>query len=496
MELLKDYSALVLSLQNECKHEDFELDFQENLPQYLDDAEKLVKCSVKSVITDYDINMGSVNIYGKSLIYVTYISSSGLLLSDIFEEDFSKSLDLKEGSDISFADLSLVTRYSSSRLINQRRIDIHTALTVKLTAYSKNSVTRLTNCKNAFVKEKTVQSLTCNACALSSAEFDESFSLQGESELENILSVFSSCYCSEYKLVKEKMLVKINATAAVVYKNTDGSVNKFVHNFTTSRIIDVPQVDENATALISTEISSLYLKTKTDSSNKLNVLELIGRVSIKYRLLSVSENTFITDSYMPHYNSVNSFSQLTLNSAPSEISDKVSAQLSFDNDKSITEIIDMNTELQSVRIEKSRLCFKVLLSYLYYDDESELMSFEKTQDYSLTLNDNELDGVCSVQLISFDYNLDSDKKVTVKLNFEYCAFLYSSENISFITDIEENGKKNLSDRAQLTLYFAKQGEELWDIAKEFSSDAELIASENNIGDSVISSPSIILIPEM
>ena len=46
----------------------------------------------------------------------------------------------------------------------------------------------------------------------------------------------------------------------------------------------------------------------------------------------------------------------------------------------------------------------------------------------------------------------------------------------------------------LTLYFAKQNEKLWDIAKQFSSDIELIKKENNITCESLDSNKVIIIP--
>ena len=153
MELCKEYKSLNSAIEKEALCESFELDFQENLPQYLDDIERVVKCSVKSVATDYECTGGAIKLYGKSIISLTYVNSSGCLLSNIFEEEFSRPISSNAGMDIKFAKINLVTKYSSFRLINQRRIDIHTAVRANITAFSANNGQCLADCKNAFVKQ-------------------------------------------------------------------------------------------------------------------------------------------------------------------------------------------------------------------------------------------------------------------------------------------------------------------------------------------------------
>ena len=46
----------------------------------------------------------------------------------------------------------------------------------------------------------------------------------------------------------------------------------------------------------------------------------------------------------------------------------------------------------------------------------------------------------------------------------------------------------------VTLYFAKAQEKLWDIAKKFSSDTQLIKSENDLQDDIIDANKVIIIP--
>ena len=57
-----------------------------------------------------------------------YKASDGSTLSNIFEEEFSKTFDITSCDYPDFAEVNVFTAYSNSRLVNQRRIDVHTAL--------------------------------------------------------------------------------------------------------------------------------------------------------------------------------------------------------------------------------------------------------------------------------------------------------------------------------------------------------------------------------
>ncbi|MDE6155938.1 MAG: DUF3794 domain-containing protein, partial [Eubacterium sp.] len=94
MELCKEYKSMCLNESRENSAENFELDFQENLPQYLDDIDRVIKCSVNSVVTNYDMSDSKLTIHGKTIICFTYMNKDSCILSNIFEEEFTKSVDI------------------------------------------------------------------------------------------------------------------------------------------------------------------------------------------------------------------------------------------------------------------------------------------------------------------------------------------------------------------------------------------------------------------
>ena len=87
MELSKEFKEMNCNETKERINESFDIDYQLNLPQYLDDVEKLIKCCVKNVVADYNLSSSSIIIYGKSIITIMYKTADGSTLSNIFEEE-------------------------------------------------------------------------------------------------------------------------------------------------------------------------------------------------------------------------------------------------------------------------------------------------------------------------------------------------------------------------------------------------------------------------
>lgn len=497
MELCKEYKPMCFNESSERPAENFELDFQENLPGYLDDIDRVIKCSVSSAVTNYETADSRLTVHGKTVICLTYLNKDMCALSNIFEEEFTRSIDIDNGDTVSFADIRLNTKYSNFRLINQRRIDIHTSLCAEICIYRRNTGKCLSECKNAFTRQITMPCLINKNAGVCSAEFDESFSVSGsDSQIKNLVNSYSVCYLEDTKIIKEKMLVKLRLEVSVLYVSDDNSIEKCMHSFTLSKIVDVSDSDENDNAIVNAVISGIYIKSKTNSDNIVNEIELVGTVAINYRVYSVFEQSFITDSYMPHFNTEITKSRLSVKKSPVYYCDDRSDELIFDSDKNIIEITDLALSIEGCTVRDSVMKMNVNLSFLYYSDTSQLCCYEKSAQLSFKLCDEALDGEGTVNLLSYDFVIKSADKISLRINYTYRAYLYKTENVDYLTDIDANGEKANTNTPELTLYFADKNEDIWDIAKSFSTDMKLITEENNLSSQIIENKMVLLVPGM
>ena len=127
----------------------------------------------------------------------------------------------------------------------------------------------------------------------------------------------------------------------------------------------------------------------------------------------------------------------------------------------------------------------MLLRFFYLDEGSQLCYYEKEEIYSLKLNNIEMNGEAGVNLLNYDFVINNTSKINLRLSIDYTAFLYQEENIEYITDISTEEMLDDSNAPQLTLYFAKKNESVWDIAKSFSTDSKLIIDENELTSDII-----------
>ncbi len=83
-------------------------------------------------------------------------------------------------------------------------------------------------------------------------------------------------------------------------------------------------------------------------------------------------------------------------------------------------------------------------------------------------------------------------KADVRING--CIYDHSCCNIINEIDIDESSIKKRDGDYALKLYYAEPDEEIWEIAKKYSTSVQAIVDENELENDIIRSKKMILIP--
>jgi LysM repeat protein len=106
------------------------------------------------------------------------------------------------------------------------------------------------------------------------------------------------------------------------------------------------------------------------------------------------------------------------------------------------------------------------------------------------------DCICDIELNDFDisHSIINEKSVEVSFNVGIEGVAYDEKIISPVVDI------SLSDETEkkpsLTVYFADEGEKLWDIAKKYGSSVETIKAMNKLESDKALKGTRLIIPKM
>jgi len=96
---------------------------------------------------------------------------------------------------------------------------------------------------------------------------------------------------------------------------------------------------------------------------------------------------------------------------------------------------------------------------------------------------------------SLSYRLGEDNTIELRCELKYMVATCNYNDqvlVSHISAVEEN--KISKPPCALTMYYANDGERLWDIAKEYKTKLSLLYEENNLDCKVLESPRMLMIP--
>jgi len=337
-----------------------------------------------------------------------------------------------------------------------------------------------------LLRKDKISYLSLVGTAYTRAEFEEDTAIPSDSEfVKRIINTFSAVHTDEIKIIKNKMLVKATVEFSLLYTtDTENEIiRKCEKSINISKIIDINEIDEGDDAVVNVTIGNMYVKPKADKNNELRMIELLGDVNINASVFRKVEAELSTDSYATDNEISNTFSKLNLNTNGEVISDIINDKCTFEFENiNIVEVVDLSLNISDGK--------NLELAAFVRNEKSELIFISQKKEIdSLNFNSS------AIYVKSFDYVINSSNQISVRYLIEYTAIRYEEKTFNVLSEINVSDTP-MADSPALVVYFAKEQEQLWDIAKKFRTSVELIKTENELKDDVLQSRRILLIPGM
>ena len=488
--LCLEHNGKILSKQIEAEN-----DFQETVPAYCDDIYRVIKCSCRSYITSADISYNEIKIYGKIEIGLSYYNENSNICFVDFEENFTKTVSADNLSDSSFVCADICDKYINYRVINQRRIDIHTSSTVIFDVYDRISCPQISVCENAKLKKENVKTSNIINSIMTKIEFDEDYSLPaGFEPVKRVISFTAYASVTETKTIKDKALVKANVNISALYvaDNENEEIENIEYTFNVSKIIDCSGISDKDICISDIKIGSLYVKAKNNGGERVNALEIFGDLSLNNVFIRENRLELVTDGYIPEYISECSYSDYGVNEAGEYVNENKLINLSFPMPDGVNRVYDIGLTVLTPIFKSGKLIFSVQADVLCENENGEIISFSAGDDAELNYPSYS-EAVAGVSINSFDYTISDRNSLDLRINSVINMYMFNTRNISVLTDVNETDR--ISNTPSLTVYFGKADESVWNIAKRFSSDENVIIEENSLVSDILDADRVLIIPK-
>ncbi len=482
-----------------------ELDF--NLPDYCPSIFKILKCQMTPCIMQKYISENKLYIDGVAYIKVIYIDETDYGIRCIDQKiAFSKSAELKGEPYNPLIIVKPVCEFINCRVINPTRIDIRGSISIKAKVISQveKEILSFVDAKGMQIRNEDIISSQICMCGSKQTSLVEELSLSaGKEPIEKLISCDVCVSYYDTKIIADKVIVKGDIILKTLYTSPNDckTLHNAEHTIALSQIVDIPGVDESFTCYVEFAPNSVDCEVLSDG----NGLSVDIGMNITCSAHKEKQSKIICDAYSIKHDAELVKDNIMLLNNTKNIKDKFISKNSITLDRNkIQRVIEVIPTITNTSVKNSEdkmyIVGNIGVLVIGADDQNNVCCDEKTLPFEHLIDDRAGEGFLifdpCVSLIATSYNLDSNNNLELRCELSLDTIIKQKTMKEIITQIkiDDENVKSINNKSALTIYFANKGENVWDIAKKYSTVPQSIMEENDLEQYEIDKNCMILIP--
>ena len=467
-----------------------------SLPEEVRDIRKVLKCQVIPQVEHSNLSGERVECGGTVRIRILYLENDGKMPYSLEEvQPFTASLSVKglENPEHAVCDVRPRLEFVSCTLSGPRRVSVRGSFSLCLQVMERQNVDLTTSICGDDVQQRVrvvpggaLQCLCCERFPLS-----ETLELgSGKPPMEAILRSRVQCLCEETRVVSDSILLRGRVMLEVLYVpgNESPLPEKMEFSIPFSQMIEAPGAREDGVCTVEMRAEDPVLQPRSDNLGENTRLEMHLQLTALVRVYREEDFSIVEDAYSTVYATTPQYQNLMLPRPIGERQDSFSQTATVESGSELlTGVIDLWNEITSVGAQAAsgQLVYtgKLNVCLLAVNREGTPFYREKVMDFSAAFPAEISDGTELLPLspiVRLQYRILSASSVEVRADLQVRTLLQGSSLCRVLQGLGQNGEELRTVDTPLVLYFAQNGERLWDIAKRYGSSVQAICEENEI----------------
>ena len=484
------------------------IDADFTMPDYFAEISKILKCRSVARISSKSVSGGNITVEGVLCVTVIYCDEDCRLCSFEHQHPFSKTFETNLDLDNGNIKCNSKCEYINCRAVSSRKIDIHGAVGVGITVTKRKGTDVITDVDDCDVELR--RGVAPATSPMGNAEkyllIEEEIELSaGQPNIKSVIRYDASVALKECKLLAGKAMVKGDMTVSLLYCAEDGGVQTVRTAIPLSQILEIVGITENCECEAKAELAFLEIKPRTSMSGETKSFSLNAKILICCETFCNNDVDVILDAFSKKFEADIKRQEVCFSKIFCNVNENFNCKKSISfPEGALASVTDMWCD---VRVDSTKLLEKclvingaVLVSIIGCDSEGEPTFFEKAVEfeYKYPLESDIVGFKCNptVKVISSGYTITSSDCIEVRLELCVNAAVYQCSNIPLIIDVQTDEacliKKK--DRGAMTIYFANEGENIWDIARKYLASVSEIKEINGIEEEVLNNNTMIMVP--
>lgn len=477
-----------------------------SLPEYMPEILRIVKSVAEVSVTGVRCVGERVTVDGSCTLRMLYTSPDGGLYSESRQCAFSRYVQKDELLNAEDVSVRAVVSYVNCRATSQKRAEIKAGIRLNITAFSAQKQNVMSLYEAGAVEEKCVPVSAASLGLKKSKMFSMSETLPVENgSAAFIVSTFSSATLTEIKKIGNKIMLRGDAAVeiAFVYSEDKTRIEHVRHTLPISQILEFEGMEERFTGDVILSVVSCEVGIKNDSEGDGRAFDIALSLNAAITMFEQKELFVITDAYSVKGKTELTKESLRFFSACDEVRDTYTLKATVDaSNTGVSAVLDgvgeVGEPVLSCDGEELVISGSLKASFIIRDGAGEITSFEKMLDYKYT---KKLAAECKrpvffsgVTLLSFDCSCKYAALIDVRAELNISCTLFDEVPVEGVSSINVDNTAEKPIESAVTVYFPKENEQLWDIARRYNTTVTAICEENSLEDDTLLGKSILFIP--
>lgn len=445
-------------------------------------------CIYKKEILD-----GRIKLDGSIETYVIYLTDENNIRSLNYNLDFTELVEISEVKSNMDCDIKINLKSIECKVLNGRKVSVKCILDVDSKLYSNENIEFIKQINNIEDMQKLNKMTKINSLigrGNTKAVAKDTLNIGTADSVLEILKVNFDIINVDSKISYNKVLTKAEGRVKILYLTEDERISSVESNIPIMGFIDIQNVKEGNLCDIKCNLKNMIIKSNDVSDHTIYV-----EIESEFESHIYEEKTIeiVEDIYKPNYNiecnrkDVNTITDMQYIKRRYNIDTKIMLEKLGNN-----QIFDCDTNctIQNVKIMNKKILYEgeLILKIIYESNSSKIDYKIEKIPFNYEVEDENIiqNKIVETEIIIENQNIIvmSDGNINAKIDLNFNIELYKREKIGIIDNITADEKKD-NNEYSIIIYFVKEEDTLWKIAKRFDTTVGEIMEINELEDDKI-----------
>ena len=458
------------------------------IPDIKPDILNSISTSGTVCIYKKEINEGKVRLDGCIDTYVMYLADdeNNSIRGVNVNLDFTQVIDVPNAMPEMNLDTEVKLKNIECKVINGRKIGIKAFLeiNIKVTTNEDIDIINNVNLKGIQMLNKNLNINSLIGRGSTKVYAKDTIVIDNIDNLAEIMKADLHISNKDVKISYNKILAKADLNVRLLYLTDDNRMNTVESVIPVMGFIDMPDVTEENVCNTKYEIKNVVIKPNNAEDHSVYVEVEIEIYCEVYRNQEIN---IIQDLYSPTMNIMFTQKQIKI----MQRKENVQSTCNIREKQTIPELagnkiydVTTNVDITKQTVLNDRILYEgeVTLNYIFnssngVDTKKIVVPFNFNVDFPGVNQNSNIE--TNIEMGAQDFVITSDDSIDVKIDIIFNVTMAKSAEINIIDDIKEEENRSACT-CSLVIYYVKDGDTLWKIAKKFGSTVEEIARINGI----------------